>query len=348
MSLSTFSTTAAVSLYCDEDADDVVSWVANDEDTWISDRSISSPPSDDESTISRFFESELQHMPHPDYLTRFRDRSIDVTARQDSINWIFKVHAYHRFKPVTALLSVNYFDRFLSSHSVPLPNRWPFQLLSVACLSLAAKMEEPDVPFLLELQVLEPKFVFEPKTVQRMELRVLSILNWRLHSVTPFDFLHCFISNLPSSSSTPKPDIFTRVFSASSDLILRTTRVIDFLGFAPSTIAAAAVLCASGEAGSASDCPDERLNKEMVRSCHQLMEEYLIDTCPSARLKQRRAEPPPTPPSPVGVLDAAACGSCDTRSDNPNSIGLAEAEAEVEAELPNKRLRSSAPDVQQR
>lgn len=75
------------------------------------------------------------------------------------------------------------------------------------------------------------------------------------------------------------------------------------------------------------------------------MEEYLIDTCPLARLKERRAQPAP-PPSPVGVLDAAACGSCDTRSENPISIGLAEAEAE--AEPPIKRLRSSAPDVQNR
>lgn len=73
------------------------------------------------------------------------------------------------------------------------------------------------------------------------------------------------------------------------------------------------------------------------------MEEYLIDTCPLARLKERRAQPAP-PPSPVGVLDAAACGSCDTRSENPISIGLAEAEAEP----PIKRLRSSAPDVQNR
>ena len=81
------------------------------------------------------------------------------------------------------------------------------------------------------------------------------------------------------------------------------------------------------------------------------MEEYLIDTCPLARLKERRAQPAP-PPSPVGVLDAAACGSCDTRSENPISIGLAEAqaeaEAEAEAEPPIKRLRSSAPDVQNR
>lgn len=32
-------------------------------------------------------------------------------------------------------------------------NGWPLQLLSVACLSLAAKMEEPLVPSLLDLQV---------------------------------------------------------------------------------------------------------------------------------------------------------------------------------------------------
>lgn len=101
------------------------------------------------------------------------------------------------------------------------PNGWPSQLLSVACLSLAAKLEEPDVPLILDLQVSDAKYVFEPKTVQRMELRVMSFLNWRLRSVTPFDFLHHFISNLPSTS---KPDSFNRVFSASSDLILSTTR----------------------------------------------------------------------------------------------------------------------------
>lgn len=32
-------------------------------------------------------------------------------------------------------------------------NGWPLQLLSVACLSLAAKMEETLVPSLLDLQV---------------------------------------------------------------------------------------------------------------------------------------------------------------------------------------------------
>ena len=98
---------AAASLYCAEDVDnvvnsdsdtpddaeDVVSW---DSDAWISDPGSSSliyadcPPFD-ESTIDRLFGSEEDHRPVEDYLCRCRDRSVDVTSRQDSINWILKV-----------------------------------------------------------------------------------------------------------------------------------------------------------------------------------------------------------------------------------------------------------------
>lgn len=80
----------------------------------------------------------------------------------------------------------------------------------------------------------------------------------------------------------------------------------------------------------------------MVRSCHQLMEEHLVDTCPVAGLKAAEPEPPAElPRSPAGVLDAAACGSSDTRSENRGSSSVAEPSP------PNKRLRSSAPDVQE-
>lgn len=155
------SSAAASSLYCGEDVGEVISCGA---DTRISDHPplssllAHSSPSD-ESTISALIDSEPHHAPHPDYLRRCRDRSIDVTARQDSINWILKVrillytcpstympgyvyrpcilmrmlifvlfwcgscvtqvHSYYNFSPVTAFLSVNYLDRFLSSHSLP-------------------------------------------------------------------------------------------------------------------------------------------------------------------------------------------------------------------------------------
>ncbi|XP_039068599.1 cyclin-D1-1-like isoform X1 [Hibiscus syriacus] len=330
----------STSLSCGEDAGELVTW---EPDMCSGHRQ---PPylheyypKTDEKVISKLIDSESHHMPSPDYLRRCQERSVDVIARQDSINWILKVNACYHFSPVTAFLSVNYFDRFLSSRDLPPANGWPLQLLSVACLSLAAKMEEPQVPSLLELQTFHPRFIFEPKTIQRMELHVMAVLNWRLRSVTPFDYLRYFISKL-TSCSTRLPDSFSLIVSAASDLILSTMRVIDFLQFAPSTVAAAAVLCATGNSF---ECPGggaflhENVNAEMVRSCHQLMDEYLIDTCPFARFKDLRVEPPP-PPSPVGVLDAAACGSCETRSENPGSSG--------QKEPPVKRLRSSAPDVQ--
>ncbi|KAJ9537955.1 hypothetical protein OSB04_030688 [Centaurea solstitialis] len=275
-----------------------------------------SPPSDDAIIIiDSLIAAEPPPSPLPDHLIH----------RQDSINWILNAHSHYRFQPITAILSVNYFDRFLSSAAAFLPgknNGWAFQLLSVACLSLAAKMEEPEVPLLLDLQVSEPRFLFEPKTVMRMELWVMAKLNWRLRSITPFDFLHYFFFKLPISSHTNE----LHFHSKCSDLIIKTIRVIDFLKFRPSVIAAAAVISAAGKGVDVPESYYEKVNKEMVRSCHQLMEEYLVDTCPSsanhkARKQQqwRTSESEQPPASPDAVLDAATvCVSCDTRSaDNP-------------------------------
>ncbi|KAL2324292.1 hypothetical protein Fmac_023350 [Flemingia macrophylla] len=286
--------------------------------------------------ITALLLAESQHMPENDYLGRCRDRSVDVTGRLDAVNWILKVHAFYEFRPVTAFLSVNYLDRFLSRCSLPRASGWPFQLLSVACLSLAAKMEESHVPFLLDLQLFQPKFIFEPKTLQRMELWVMSNLDWRLRSVTPFDYLHHFISCFPSSSSSSS---FTDHFNAASTLILSTTRVLDFLAFPPSAVAAAAVLCSAPPVAQLPLTFHGTLNKEMVRCCHQLMEDYVLDTClaSTSAIKAQIAEAAP-PSSPVGVLDAATCASCDTPF-------AASGHQQQEADPPNKRLRSSTPDA---
>ena len=71
---------SAASFCCSEDAVDAVS---SDPQPY----SLSSPP--DEASIDRYFDSEPLHMPNSHYL-----RSIDLTARQDSISWILKVSVY--------------------------------------------------------------------------------------------------------------------------------------------------------------------------------------------------------------------------------------------------------------
>lgn len=72
------------------------------------------------------------------------------------------------------------------------------RLLSVACLSLAAKMEECKVPKLSKFEV--DDFEFEGKVIQRMELLIMNTAEWRMASVTPFAFLPYFITKMCNES----------------------------------------------------------------------------------------------------------------------------------------------------
>ena len=83
---------------------------------------------------------------------------------------------------------------------------WAIRLLSVACLSLAVKMEECRAPALSEFAVEE--YNFESKVIQRMELLVLNTLEWRMNSITPFAFFHYFIAKFCNQS--PPPNVVSR------------------------------------------------------------------------------------------------------------------------------------------
>ncbi|ESW27808.1 hypothetical protein PHAVU_003G234000 [Phaseolus vulgaris] len=232
-----------------------------------------------------------------------------VSPREEAINWILKVHAYYSFRPETAYLSVNYLDRFLLSHTLRHDKAWPLQLLSVACLSLAAKMEETKVPLLLDLQVIDSRFLFKPKIVQRMELLVMTSLKWRLRTITPFDFVHLFIAKLSCSASTWGDLSYT--VSRVSDVIIRTCLVMDFLVFSPSTIAASALLWVTNQCveDTKSDYFHKNINIEMVRKCYKLMKQKQIIRLSElywARSSQL------LPRSPTCVLDSATMQeSCD-------------------------------------
>ncbi|KAK9119627.1 hypothetical protein Scep_017720 [Stephania cephalantha] len=239
-------------------------------------------PVDMEESIAGFIEDEGDFVPGFDYPARFSSSSLDASARQDSIAWILKVHAIFKFQAVTAYLAINYLDRFLACRLLPQPNGWPLQLLSVACLSLAAKMEESLVPSLLDIQVGDAKFIFEPRTIRRMELLVLSALDWRLRSVTPFNFLHFFANKVDS-----KGTIMGFLIAKATEIILMIMKEVNFLGHWPSVVAAAAILCAADEIPNLSPVAPGNaeawcngLSKDRVVSCYKLMQEVVVDNCP--------------------------------------------------------------------
>ncbi|XP_022942605.1 cyclin-D1-1-like [Cucurbita moschata] len=234
-----------------------------------------------EESIAVFIKDERHFVPDYDCLSRFQSPSLDAAARLDSVAWILKVQVYYGFQPLTAYLSVNYLDRFLCSRRLPQTNGWPLQLLSVACLSLAAKMEEPLVPALLDLQVEGAKYIFEPRTICRMELLVLRVLDWRLRSVTPFNFIAFFACKLD-----PSGDFMGFLISRATEIIISNIREVIFLEYWPSCIAAAALLCAANEVPNLSVVNPEHaeswcsgLRKENIIGCYRLMQEIVLDSC---------------------------------------------------------------------
>ncbi|KAL6655652.1 hypothetical protein ACP70R_006478 [Stipagrostis hirtigluma subsp. patula] len=270
-------------LLCAEDAaaaflDAAAGSACTGDDAVDDDECSSAGEEDSAASIAEFIGGEADYSPRADYPDRLRSRSIDPAARAESVAWILKVQEYYGFLPLTAYLAVNYMDRFLSLHRLPQEDGWPMQLLAVTCLSLAAKMEETLVPSLLDLQIEGTRYVFEPGTIGRMELLVLTALNWRLRSVTPFTFIDFFACKVDPGGR------HTRCLIArATQVILSAIHDIEFLDHCPSSMAAAAVLCATGEMPSLEPVdPGAAVNwciglaEEGISSCYQLMQQLVI------------------------------------------------------------------------
>ncbi|GMH04001.1 hypothetical protein Nepgr_005840 [Nepenthes gracilis] len=158
-------------------------------------------------------------------------------ARCEAVEWMLRVHAHYSFSVPTAVLAVNYFDRFLFRFQFQREKPWMTQLAAVACLSLAAKVEETHVPLVLDLQVEETKFVFEAKTIRRMEILVLSTLEWKMNPVTPHSFLDYITRRLGL-----KDHLCWEFLRRCERILLSIVSDSRFMRYLPSVIAVAAML----------------------------------------------------------------------------------------------------------
>ncbi|GMH24589.1 hypothetical protein Nepgr_026432 [Nepenthes gracilis] len=168
----------------------------------------------------------------------FRDSSNRPTmdARREAVEWMTMVNSHCGFSNVILVLGVNYFDRFISSAGFQRDKPWMIQLAAVACLSLASKIEEVHAPLLLPFQV-DCKHVFEAKTIQRMELLVLSALQWKMNPVIPMSYFEHFIRKLRLNSH-----FRWQILSKSEALIVSVITDPRFSSYLPSVMAAAITL----------------------------------------------------------------------------------------------------------
>lgn len=231
-----------------------------------------------------------------------------AAARREAVEWMMKVIGHYSFSALTAVLAVNYLDRFLLSFQFQKDKPWMTQLTAVACLSLAAKVEETQVPLLLDLQVEETRYVFEAKTIQRMEILILSKLKWKMNPVTPVSFLDYFARRLGLDNNHCWE--FLRKCDHILFSIISDSR---FMCYSPSEMAIATMLHVL-------DCVEldlvfgnHGIDKDKVDECFKLIIESVRDRTTQSNKRKFGST---TPESPTGVMDVSFSFNCDSSCDS--------------------------------
>ncbi|CAL5197212.1 unnamed protein product [Lathyrus oleraceus] len=282
---------------------------------------------------------ETEHLPREDYLERLRGGDMNfnlIDIRNEAIEWIWRASACYGFGPITLSQAVNYLDRFLSVYNFERGRDWSLQLLALACVSIAAKIEDSEIsPKSENIEFGESMFVFETKGIHTMELLVLNHLNWKMQSSTPCTFVDHFLRKITCEQQTPSGSSIL----SSLDLILDITKHIDFLEFRPSEVGAAIAIFVSKELET-SEIDDvltrfSVVEKDKVLKCIEVMQsltwmEFSTDLNRS-RMETFAAE------SPNGVLDCAMCLS--SKSDETTRDEL-EAISSPESSITSKRHKS--------
>uniref|UniRef100_A0ACD6A361 Uncharacterized protein n=1 Tax=Avena sativa TaxID=4498 RepID=A0ACD6A361_AVESA len=166
------------------------------------------------------------------YLHRLLQDHLGVSsARSNAVRYIIYAFGQLGLAAATAFNAVNYVDRFLSIHCNLSWELWMAELVSVACLSVACKLDEVRIPSLHGLQMEEVmSHSFQASAIRDVELALLKALQWRLACVTP----QSYIDLLPTAAATT---------AAASRLLLRSLSEPSFLRFDASVVAAAALRC---------------------------------------------------------------------------------------------------------
>eukprot|EP00026_Physarum_polycephalum_P007631 Phypoly_transcript_07696.p1 GENE.Phypoly_transcript_07696~~Phypoly_transcript_07696.p1 ORF type:complete len:434 (+),score=64.44 Phypoly_transcript_07696:88-1302(+) len=142
---------------------------------------------------------EAAYQPKPNYM-KWQPHVIPK-MRMILLHWLSEVceeFGYHRD---TWNVAVNCVDRFLSC--VPQIDRKKLQLIGVAAILVACKMEEQHVPGVSVLEMMSDGACPKEEIVQ-MEKLMLQKIGWLLLPVTPYIFVRLYLLMLLKSKASPE------------------------------------------------------------------------------------------------------------------------------------------------
>lgn len=183
-----------------------------------------------ESIMQYLFAREKLHRPNQDYMQRQCD--LHKNMRKLLVDWLCDVCIRFKLLKETLFAAVHYVDSFLSKTAV---HRDKLQLVGIVALCIAAKVEEVYAPQLREYVYICDN-AYTKQEIIDLEVKMLYILEHRLHPPTPLVFLRRF-SKVSQSTSMQH--------TLSTYLIELSLLDLCMLQHRPSTIAASAVYLSS-------------------------------------------------------------------------------------------------------
>ena len=162
-------------------------------------------------------------------------------ARSSMVNWLLFLCGKLNFSDQTLFRSVSIFDQYISKMTMDEASELDQQylnLITIACLSLATKLEEINcnyISFLNEKVLNSPNSqIFTNKDLTNMEFKILKTLNYNTMYSTPLDFIEIYLeifSNVLGSNNTMiNPLIISDIKNLSINLMKNNINNVMYLG----------------------------------------------------------------------------------------------------------------------
>ncbi|KAL3515338.1 hypothetical protein ACH5RR_022240 [Cinchona calisaya] len=206
--------------------------------------SIISPDDDDSLTYAdapliyhhlRSLEVEENRRPLHNYMEKVQN-DITPAMREILVDWLVEVVDEYKLVSDTLYLTLNYIDRFLSSHTL---SRTKLQLLGVSSMLVASKFEEITPPRIEDCCYITDN-TYTGEEVADMESNILIFLKFNMSNPTPKSFLRMFTKAAQENSLFPNLQ-FESLACYLAELSLPDYICVRFL---PSMIAASAIFLA--------------------------------------------------------------------------------------------------------
>ena len=171
--------------------------------------------SDLKETFTNFKEDEASPKNPSEYLISIEG------ARANMVNWLSFLCSKLNFSDQTLFRSVSIFDEYISKLTIDNAsqiNQQYLNLITIACLSLATKLEEVNcnyISFLNEKVLNTPNAkIFTNNDLTNMEFQILKLLQYNTMFSTPLDFLEIYL------------DIFTNAFGTNDSQIISQIKIL--------------------------------------------------------------------------------------------------------------------------